>query len=255
MAWLLVQLKGRLLGNALRSSMAAQASFILSTLFAVAVAVGGLLCPGHVPRPERVGGSDHGHLHRIRARLADPADPGLRPGRHPGPGHAGDLPAAHPPARGRAAGRLGYRRLAASQPDRHARGDGRAGQRRARTARRAGRGDAAAAVLHNPGPAGDHQHGRPAALPPRQGPRGLPGHPDLRPDRVAGPGDTQGGGRGRHHRGELRRRRRVAALAAARAWPRTRSRTPRTAAPAPRWRCWRCWPPSSWCSAGYGYAR
>jgi ABC-2 type transport system permease protein len=40
MAWLLVQLKVRLLGNALRSSMAAQASFILSTLFAVAVAVG-----------------------------------------------------------------------------------------------------------------------------------------------------------------------------------------------------------------------
>jgi ABC-2 type transport system permease protein len=40
MAWLLVQLKGRLLANALSSSMAAQASFILSTLCAAAVAAG-----------------------------------------------------------------------------------------------------------------------------------------------------------------------------------------------------------------------
>jgi ABC-2 type transport system permease protein len=41
MAWLLVQLKLRLLTNALRSSAAAQTSFILSTFFALVVAVGG----------------------------------------------------------------------------------------------------------------------------------------------------------------------------------------------------------------------
>ncbi len=40
-----------------------------------------------------------------------------------------------------------------------------------------------------------------------------------------------------------------------RAWPRTRSRTPRTGIPAPRWRGWRCWPPSSSCWAGCGYGR
>ena len=41
MAWLLVQLKLRLLVNALRSSAAAQTTFILSTFFAIVVAVGG----------------------------------------------------------------------------------------------------------------------------------------------------------------------------------------------------------------------
>ena len=41
MAWLLVQLKLRLLRNALRSSNAARTSFILSTFFAFVVAVGG----------------------------------------------------------------------------------------------------------------------------------------------------------------------------------------------------------------------
>src|SRR6202046_2468561 len=41
MAWLLVQLKLRLLLNALRSSAAAQTTFILSTFFAIVVAVGG----------------------------------------------------------------------------------------------------------------------------------------------------------------------------------------------------------------------
>src|SRR5579863_8650519 len=41
MAWLLVQLKLRLLRNALRSSTAARTSFIISTFFAVVVAVGG----------------------------------------------------------------------------------------------------------------------------------------------------------------------------------------------------------------------
>ena len=64
----------------------------------------------------------------------------VRPGQHPGPRHAGALPAAHPPAGGRPAGRLGHRRLAAGQPDRPARGDRRAGPRRARPARRGGRG-------------------------------------------------------------------------------------------------------------------
>src|ERR1700735_4207641 len=41
MAWLLVQLKLRLLLNALRSPAAAQTTFILSTFFAIVVAVGG----------------------------------------------------------------------------------------------------------------------------------------------------------------------------------------------------------------------
>jgi ABC-2 type transport system permease protein len=41
MAWLLVQLKLRLLLNALRSSTAAETSFIISTFFALVVAVGG----------------------------------------------------------------------------------------------------------------------------------------------------------------------------------------------------------------------
>src|ERR1035438_4483876 len=42
-----------------------------------------LLCPGPVPREQRVGGPDHGHLHRIRDRLADPADLRVRPSRQP----------------------------------------------------------------------------------------------------------------------------------------------------------------------------
>ena len=40
MAWLLVRLKLRLLGNALRSTTGAKVSFILSTIVAAAVAVG-----------------------------------------------------------------------------------------------------------------------------------------------------------------------------------------------------------------------
>ena len=64
MAWLLVQLKLRLLRNALRSSTAAKVSFIVSTTFAVPVRARRLRGPGAAARPERVGGSDHGHLHR-----------------------------------------------------------------------------------------------------------------------------------------------------------------------------------------------
>jgi len=40
MAWLLVQLKLRLVGNALRASTGAQVAFILSTLLALVIAVG-----------------------------------------------------------------------------------------------------------------------------------------------------------------------------------------------------------------------
>ncbi|HEX9624646.1 MAG TPA: hypothetical protein VF979_09735, partial [Streptosporangiaceae bacterium] len=40
MAWLLVQLKLRLLVNALRSSRSAKATFISSTIFAALVAIG-----------------------------------------------------------------------------------------------------------------------------------------------------------------------------------------------------------------------
>ena len=43
MAWLLVQLKLRLLLNALRSSRGAKVSFIISTIFAVLLAVGTFL--------------------------------------------------------------------------------------------------------------------------------------------------------------------------------------------------------------------
>ena len=96
--------------------------------------------PGLAAGPERVGGRDRGHLHRVRVRLADPADLRLRPGRHPRPGHAGALPAAHPAAGGRAAGRLGHRRLAAGQRDRPARRDRRAGPRPVRRGHRGGRG-------------------------------------------------------------------------------------------------------------------
>ena len=215
MAWLFVQLKLRLLRNALRSSRPPRPG---SWSARSSRAGGGrhLRGPGRAARPERVGGPDHGHLHRVRLRLADPAAPGLRPGRHPGSGHAGALSAAHPPARDRAAGRLGHRRLAAGQPARPARRDGRAGPRRPRRARRGGRGAAAGAVLHHAGPVRDHQHGRAAALPPRQGPRRFPDHPDLRLVRVLRPGRAQGGRRGQDHRGQLRRRRLVAALAAAR---------------------------------------
>jgi hypothetical protein len=98
--------------------------------------------PGPAARPERVGGFDHGHLHRVRVRLADPADLCVRPGQHPRSGHAGALPAAHRPARCGTAGRLGQRRLAGGQRARLARGDGRAGSRRARRPRRGGRGAA-----------------------------------------------------------------------------------------------------------------
>ena len=107
MARVLVQLKLRLVLNALRSSNAAETSFILSTFFAGVVAVGVLRRPDAVPRPERVGGPDHGHLHRFRARLAHPADLRVRPGRHPRPRHAAAVPAAYAPARGGPAGRIG----------------------------------------------------------------------------------------------------------------------------------------------------
>ena len=59
---------------------------------------------------------------------------------------------------------------------------------------RDGRGAAPGAVLHHAGPAGDNQHGR-RSVPPRQGPRRLPGHPDLRVVRVLCPGGAQGGRR------------------------------------------------------------
>ena len=135
MARLLVQLKLRLLRNALHSSTAAKVSFIISTAFAGAGRDRHLHRPGPAPRPERVGGRDHGHLHPVRVRLADPADLRLRPGQHPRPGHAGALPAAHPPAGRGPAGRLGLRGLAAGQRDRPARGDRRPGPRRVRRAR------------------------------------------------------------------------------------------------------------------------
>jgi len=136
----------------------------------------------------------------------------LRPRQHPGPRHAGPLPAPHPPARGRAAGRLGHGRLAGGHPDRPARGDDRAGPRRARPAHRAARGGAAGAVLHHAGPVRDHRPGRGAALAAWQGLRRPPVHPDLRGVRGFLPDRAEADLRGRADRFELRGRGPVAAV-------------------------------------------
>ena len=215
MARLLVQLKLRLLLNALRSSTAAQTSFIISTFFAFVVAVGGfyvlalfrglsasvdlttviftVFALGWLILPIFAFGLDGTldpatlQLYPLRTR---PLAVGLLAASAAGAWPAANLLALLGVTVGLAA-------------------------RRARRARRADRCTPAGAVLHHAGPAGDHQHGQDAALTPRQGPRGLPVHPDLRPDRAAGPGDTQCSGPRRDHRGELRRRRRLDALAAA----------------------------------------
>ena len=68
---------------------------------------------GGAARPERVRGCDHGGLHPVRFRLADPAVARFRPRRDTGSRHAGPVPAAHPPAGRGPAGRFGYRGLAA----------------------------------------------------------------------------------------------------------------------------------------------
>ena len=215
MARLLVQLKLRLLANALRSSNRARASFMVSTAFAAATALGMFALLASLHGQSTRGGSDLGPVHPLRLRLADPAAAGLRPGQHPGSGHDGPVPAADPPAGHRAAGRLGHRRVAGRQRDRPARGADRAGPRRARRAGRPGRGAAAGAVLHHPGPLRDHQHGRAAALPPRQGPGRLPVHPDHRRLRVLHPGRAEAGRHREADHRELHRLRRVDALAAA----------------------------------------
>ena len=212
MARLLVQLKLRLLTNALRASTGAQVAFILSTLFAVVVAVGVFYLLSILG-----GGIAAADLTTVifsvfAARVADPADRRLRPRQHPGSRHAGPLPAPDPPARGRPAGRLGHGRLARGHPDRPARGDHRAGPRRAWRAHRADRGAAAGAVLHHAGPVRDHRPGRDAPLAPRQGPRRPPDHPDLRGVRGLHPDRAEAGLRGRADRFELRGRGPVAAV-------------------------------------------
>ncbi len=215
MARILVQLKLRLLANALRSSTAAGTTFIISTFFAIVVAVGGFyvlalfrglsasvdlttviftgFALAWLIAPILAFGLDGTldpatlQLYPLRTR---PLAAGLLAA-----SAAGAWPAANLLAL------LGVTVGLAHRP--------------AGPARRPDRCAPAGAVLHHAGPAGDHQHGQAAALTPRQGPRGLPDHPDLRPDRVAGPGDTQGSSQGRDHRGELPRRGYVDALATA----------------------------------------
>ena len=195
MARLLVQLKLRLLANALHSSTPAKVSFVVSTAIAGLTAAGTFVVLALLRGQSTSVDCDRGHLHPVRVRLADPAAARLRPGRHPGPGHAGPVPAAHPPARRGPAGRLGRRRVAAGQRARAARSDHRAGPWRPRPARRAGRGTAAGAVLHHAGPVRDHRDGRAAPLPARQGLRRLPDRPDLRPVRTLHAGGAEAGRR------------------------------------------------------------
>ncbi len=112
MAWLLVQLKLRLLKNALRSSTGAKVSFILSTTFACLVAIGLFIVLALFRGSSASVDLTTDHLHGARIRLDDLADLGVRPRWHSRPGHAGSLSAAHPPARRRIAGGLSYRCLA-----------------------------------------------------------------------------------------------------------------------------------------------
>ena len=167
---------------------------------------------GQAARQPRRGRPDHGHLHRVRVRLADPAAARVRPGRHAGPGHAGPVPAADPHARGRPAGRVGHRRVAAGHLPRPARGHRRAGPRTGRPAHRGARGAAGGAVLPHAGAVRHHGPGRAAALAPRQGLRGPADHPDLRPVRGVRADRAQADRRGQDHGGELRRGGRMAAL-------------------------------------------
>ena len=152
--------------------------------------------------------------HLIRVRLADPAAAGLRAGQHPGPGHAVAVPAAHPAADGRPAGGLRYRRVAAANVI------GLSGSRSAwptaaRVAHRGSGGPAAGAVLHGAGPVGHDRPGQCAALAPGQGLRGLPVRPAHSPVRTVHAGRAEAGGQRPAHRRQLRRCRRLAALAAA----------------------------------------
>ena len=212
MARLLVQLKLRLLRNALRASTGAQVAFVLSTLLALVIAVGVFYVLAILPGG--IAGADLTTVIFCMFALAWLVLPlvDLRPRQHPGPRHASPLPAPHPPARGGAAGRLGHGRLAGGHPDRPARGDDRAGPRCARRAHRAARGGAAGAVLHHDGPVRDHGPGRDAALAPRQGLRRPPVHPDLRGVRGLLPDRAEAGLRARADRFELRRRGQVAAV-------------------------------------------
>ena len=103
MARLLVQLKLRLLLNALRSSTARQGlvhhQHGLRRAWSRSAA--SLSWPCSAARAASVDLTTV-IFTAVRVRLADPAAPRLRPGRHPGPGHAGPVPAADPPARRRA---------------------------------------------------------------------------------------------------------------------------------------------------------
>ena len=216
MARLLVQLKLRLLLNALRSSRAAKISFIISTIFAVLLAVGTFLVLasfrgkstsvdltaviftvfafGWLIAPIMVFGVDS---------TLDPSTLALYPLR----------------TRKLATGLLAASSTGAwplGQRDRPARRHRRTGQRRARPDRRGDRGGVAGAVLHRPIPVRDDLPGQPAALASRPGPRRVHDHPAVRAVRVLHPGGAQGRRRGQDHRGELHRLRLMDALAAAR---------------------------------------
>src|SRR5690242_15394633 len=215
MARLLVQLKLRLLANALRSSNRAKASFMVSTAFAVLTALGmfALLASLHgqgtavslttfmftvfafgwLILPLLAFGLDSTldpatmALYPLRTR---PLATGLLAASATGAWPAANVIGLLGVLIGLAHGALGR-------------------------AHRPGRGTAAGAVLHRAGPVRDHQHGRAAALPPRQGPGRLPVHPDHRRLRVLHPGGAEAGRQREADHHKLRRLRRVAALAAA----------------------------------------
>ena len=173
-----------------------------------------LLSPLHLAgRRHRGGGPDHGDLHRVRARVADPAARCLRPRQHPGPRDASPLPARHPPAR--------CRRCWPPRP---------VGAAQAATLlgllgvtiglARGALGVLIAllavllsgAVLHHAGPVRDHRTGRAAALAPRKGLRRPADHPDLRGVRGLHPDRAEAGRRGRADLCALRGRGPLAAV-------------------------------------------
>ena len=205
MARLLVQLKLRLLTNALRSSRRAKVSFILSTAFALLVAVGtfvvlaalrGQSAPvtqtaavftvfafGWLILPLLAFGLDGTldpatlALYPLRTR---PLAVGLLAASATGAWPLANLLGLVGAIIGLAHGALGV-------------------------ARRAARGAAAGPVLHHAGPVRDHRSGRSAAVTARQGLRRVPGHPDLCPVRGLRPGGAEAGRRGQDHGGDLRR--------------------------------------------------
>ena len=255
MARLLVQLKLRLLLDALRSTRAAKVSFIISTISPCCWRVGTSACwPRSAARARR--GSDRGRLHHRRLRLADPAAAGLRLDSTLDPATMALYPLRTRPL---ATGLLAASATGAwpvGQRDRPARGADRAGQRRARRARRPGRGAAAGAVLHRPGPLRDHLS-MAGLLRSRRG-KDLAAFlfiPIIAGYEFFTQVVPKAGRHGEADHRELHRLRRRGCAGCRRAWPRTRSRMRRTGIPARRCRAWRRSPPSSSCSAGCGSGR